>query len=754
MATPVWQGGQAGLLGTAAAIAPSAQVNQLLGAHANQLLYQGNSILLPNGSGGPAWGTQLSTLDFDQPFTMSGTNIGRVAIPVLAVGNGADLLVSLCSDNGSGQPGTMIVQTRIPVSWITSFASVAGVQSPASVVPPVELTNNPLALAQFNRFHMNAFHTTNWPYPTSGGGGPSTSPCSTCFSNYFIQMGGSSGSTYFNNVFTIEFDTAGHLEQAIPQPPLPVATDGSAAAVVATDTQGNNTVVFMGGSTATGVITTNVFTASISSTGTLSAWTTQTSLPVTNQFFGAAAYGQYVYMVGGSNPGLSSVYYNTVSNGQLGSWVQTTSLPFAQGFSYCVAVNGFLYVFGGFISSTLNTSYYAPINANGSLGAWITGPTTLPVSTDLGNGNAVPSLGNYGVLGNGGGSLLLLSSTSAGPDNAWYGTNFNSGGLYYAVDQVSDGEWIYYGIFYTTYSYMNVTLAPTISVPLPATGLTNGSTYHILMQQVGGDASDYLRLNIDHSTFPGNPIGLTSARGAYTWSNSSGNTEVPLQIFDQTVTGQAWHTWEDSGVRISTFAFATTPDQRLLGLAEATRLNLQRNANSGFQSGISPWTPTGGTAVQSSTQYFEGGSSAQITPSGSAANVYIESELMACLPGQSITVSGWMWFTSAVTTNASMSINWYTLSKVYASTSSHLVSVAATAWTNLANTFSVPSGAYFYTIVPTLSGTPAASNIFYVDQAYSTDPVTAQVSSVVEVTYNGDYANGETYPPTGVVELA
>jgi hypothetical protein len=752
MATPVWSAGQAGLLGNAGAIAPSAQINQLLGAHASQYLYQGNSILLPNGTGGVAWGSQLSTQDFDQPFTMSGTNIGRVAIPVLVVGNGADLLVSLCADDGSGHPGTMIVQTRVPVGWLQQFAAVQGVSVPSTQSPPIEYTGNPLAISQFNRFHMGPFRTLNWPYPTSGAGGTSTGPCSTCFDNFFIQMGGLQGSTYFDNVFTIEFDEAGHLNQAVPQPPLPIPTDGSATAVVATDLQGNNTIVFMGGATTGATITSNVFTASINSSGTVSAWTTQTALPAPNQFFGACAYGQYVYMIGGSNPGTANVYYNTVSNGQLGSWVQTTSLPVAQGFTYCVAVNGFLYAFGGFISASLNTSYYAQIYPNGSLGEWITGPSNIPAATALFNGNAVPSLGNWGVLGNGGGSLLLLAASPSGPDNQWYGTNFGSGGLYYAVNQISDGEWIYYGIYYTSYTYMNMYLSPTISVPLPATGLTNGSKYHILMQQIGGTASDYLRLNNDHSTFPGNPLGLVSPRSAYTWT-STGTAEVPLQIFDQAITGSIWHTWEDSGARITTLAYATTPDQRLMGVAEATRTQLQRNQNSGFVFGISPWVVTGGTAVVSNTTYFIDGASCQITPDGVTANVHLESEFISCYPGQAITVNGWMRFTSAVTSNASMSINWYDINQSYVSTSSNGVSVSANAWTNLKNTFTVPTGCYFYTIDPTLSGTPPVSNVFYVDQVYSTDNITPQASSVVEITYPGTYPSG-TFPPIGVNELA
>jgi hypothetical protein len=225
-------------------------------------------------------------------------------------------------------------------------------------------------------------------------------------------------------------------------------------------------------------------------------------------------------------------------------------------------------------------------------------------------------------------------------------------------------------------------------------------------------------------------------------------------VFDQTVTGPITHTWEDGGARISTLAYATTPDQRLLGLAEATRIEVQTNQNSGFESGTSPWgiNPSNGTLVQSSTQAKEGSYSAQITPFGTAASMFIQSELISCLPGQAVTVNGWMWFTNAVTSNASMSVFWYTLLGVFISSSSNLVSVGAASWTQLTNTFTAPATAYFYSINPTLSGTPAATQIFYVDQVYATTLVTEQVSSVVQVPYPGAWPSGH-WPPEGLVEL-
>ena len=117
MATPQWNARHNGLLGDASAMANASDVNQLLGTHMQSEIYQGTAILTPAGSGVNLWAVDLSRQDADQPFTMSGTSIGRVVIPLLPVGNGADPLVSLCSDN-AGVPGTVIQQTRVPASWI------------------------------------------------------------------------------------------------------------------------------------------------------------------------------------------------------------------------------------------------------------------------------------------------------------------------------------------------------------------------------------------------------------------------------------------------------------------------------------------------------------------------------------------------------------------------------------------------------------------------------------------------------------
>jgi Carbohydrate binding domain len=763
-ATPLFSAGQAGLIGTAAAVAGSAQVNQLLGTHSNQPIYQGNRILLPEFIYSPApfsnpWNTALSTVDVDQPFTMSGTTIGRVQLPVLVVGNGADLLVSLCSDS-SGHPGTMITQTRIPATWLSQLAAVSAATAPASQYPTVGLTNSPVAASQFNMWTIASQVILPYNFPAITFVGVSAEPAATWYNGQIIIVGGVTGGAALTGVYTMGYNSTGTLAPSVPQPAFPNPNDGSSAMCVCVDpSSGAAVVVNTGGGTSFGgAPVTNVFTSTINaSTGALSAWSAQTALPTAVQSHTMTAYNGYVYSVGGKGTGgavTSTVNYAQVSNGQITAWSATSPLPKALQLVYTVAFNGYLLIAGGADGSLTAQSacYYAPINSNGSLGAWSPAPPLFAAAYDL-NANAFANAQGALVIS---GSSSLVFGTS-GPSWTWGQDTAGGSGSLPGFYDFGTGQVAIYALAPSgnEYGFAYFNLAPYPSIPLPATGLSNGATYHILMQQIGGNQANYLSTIMGANAYTtGGPTALTSPPGTYTWTTQPVGNGIGISIYDQTVSATPpVHTWEDGGARVSTFVYATTPDQRLLGLAEATRTSVQRNANSGFQSGIAPWFVSGGTVVQSSAQFYEGGTSAQITPSGSAANVFIGSENIACMPGQSIIVSAWMWFTSIVSGNASVSINWYTLGGSYISTSSNDISVAATTWTQLTNTFTAPATAYQYSIAPTLSGTPPASNIFYVDLVYSTDLITPQQSSVVEVTYPGTYPGG-TNPATGLVELA
>lgn len=170
-------------------------------------------------------------------------------------------------------------------------------------------------------------------------------------------------------------------------------------------------------------------------------------------------------------------------------------------------------------------------------------------------------------------------------------------------------------------------------------------------------------------------------------------------------------------------------------------ITLVLNSNSTFESGVSPWTVGGGTLAQSSTQTHSGSFSGKVTPDGVSANVDIISEMVPVTAGVPCVATAWVWFTSGVTNNYSTSIAWYDSAGVFISTASVFMSVSATTWTQVVGTFTAPANASFAAIVPLLQGTPAAAQVWYVDDATITSnkqTFTVDGATVLKAINNGD----------------
>jgi len=140
-------------------------------------------------------------------------------------------------------------------------------------------------------------------------------------------------------------------------------------------------------------------------------------------------------------------------------------------------------------------------------------------------------------------------------------------------------------------------------------------------------------------------------------------------------------------------------------------------SNCAFETGVANWTlsPAEGAIAPSATQKHSGAQSMRVTPTGTSATVGPVSDKIAVVPGEKVTATTWVWVTAAVTGDYSSAVNWYNASGTYLSTSSTAVSVPATTWTPVLQTYVAPAGAAFAALVPLLSGTPAASQVFYVD---------------------------------------
>ena len=158
---------------------------------------------------------------------------------------------------------------------------------------------------------------------------------------------------------------------------LPQALQNSASVT------NNGYIYVLGGQTDIGTPVNTVYYATLNTNGSTGTWTTSTNhLPQTVSYATAVVNNGYVYVFGGYNgsANVSTVYYAPLNaNGSVGSWTTSTNhLP--QGLSNATSVvsNGYVYVINGTTGGYLNTVYYAPLNANGSVGSWTTNSNNVP----------------------------------------------------------------------------------------------------------------------------------------------------------------------------------------------------------------------------------------------------------------------------------------------------------------------------------------------------------------------------------------
>ncbi|MBL8159846.1 hypothetical protein JNJ66_05275 [Candidatus Saccharibacteria bacterium] len=103
------------------------------------------------------------------------------------------------------------------------------------------------------------------------------------------------------------------------------------------------------------------------------AWLS-TNAPLAREGISGLVHNGYMYMIGGCNSSMNNtntVYYAPINaNGTVGTWTATTVLPFSTCHQAATIYNGRLYVQGGEIGYA-NTAY-ATLNANGTVGSWST----------------------------------------------------------------------------------------------------------------------------------------------------------------------------------------------------------------------------------------------------------------------------------------------------------------------------------------------------------------------------------------------
>ncbi len=275
---------------------------------------------------------------------------------------------------------------------------------------------------------------------------------------------------------------------------LPTATSSATSVVY------NGYVYEIGGCAST-CPTSTVDYAPLNSNGTVGSWTATTPLPATTEQATSVVYNGYVYEIGG-RPSSSSAPITTVdyapiqSNGTLGAWTATTSLPTATYEATSVVYNGYVYEIGGAIVATVD---YTPINSNGTLGAW-TATTSLPSDTheatsvvyngyvyEIG-GNFVATVDYAPIQSNG--TLGAWTATTSLPAATEDATSVVYSGYVYEIGGCTTGSCPTATVDYASINTNGTLGSWTATTSLPvATAVATSVVYNGYVYEIGGSNS-------------------------------------------------------------------------------------------------------------------------------------------------------------------------------------------------------------------------------------------------------------------------
>jgi hypothetical protein len=557
---------------------------------------------------------------------MSGTVLDRVQLPVsIAAGLGNDLSVGLYADSAGNPVGPALAATLVPKEFLqqSPCADFNGVMlSPWQVNAP-----NTQLPANMATLYGNGFIDDG---------------------QYMYSIGGWDGSTPQNFVAAAAFAGNG-LDVWAQTVPLPAALADVGVAF------SGGTIIVVGGLTSAAQVNT-VYSATAAG-GVVSAWTTQPVLPASLGGVRVTVIGNTnVYTVGGGNNALTpvrTVYSAPLSSGGIGAWTApaASQFPVPVMFTSLVQIAGWLVAIGGLTTglSDLATVYAAPINpvtnTIGSWRPWPSLPTTTAGAAYVVNGNIIAA--QNGV------NCSSLAVNAGGPANAWVVQpllNMSMSASTGNCSTVVNGNIVLIGALGSGGGIAQVNSVPTISVPLHATGLVNGTKYHVTVQQ----ADAYSQVNVTQFAMTGvKPATAYVGVAQLGWFDGSIGC-IPIDT--DLLSGVSWNS-------NSTNCNVSSPDTPSLNLWE-----FQSTANGGPYTFSTP-VGVSGFAV--------------------AAGVVVSYDLL---------------MTAVVGTGqtATAILNFYTSAGVYISSSAG--TVGNTAGDDLIEAFTAPATTAFATIAVTISG--------------------------------------------------
>lgn len=157
--------------------------------------------------------------------------------------------------------------------------------------------------------------------------------------------------------------------------------------------------------------------------------------------------------------------------------------------------------------------------------------------------------------------------------------------------------------------------------------------------------------------------------------------------------------------------------QDIMPLVDAGNLSRHRvlvNDNPGFEVNTSGWGSSGGTFVRDTAQKYVGAASGKITPNGTSATVYIATNWQPYREGSYYEFS--VWVRCAVARSITVRMDFYDSASAFLSNIPVTKSVSANTWTQFRGSGTAPANTTQGPMIILMDGTPATSNIMWVDE--------------------------------------
>jgi len=195
-------------------------------------------------------------------------------------------------------------------------------------------------------------------------------------SSRVYMLGGSNGTNTIADIYSWPINSDGTLGTCVEEfNSLPGRLKFSQVVVT------SSSIYLLGGFNGFDAVA-DIYSCSINTDGTLGTWVIESdTLPIGIYGSQAVVTSSRVYLLGGYNTNYTSAIYSCPINadGTLGAWItESNTLPGVLDSSQAIVTSSRVYLLGGSNGATISTIYSCPINTDGILGTWVTESNTLP----------------------------------------------------------------------------------------------------------------------------------------------------------------------------------------------------------------------------------------------------------------------------------------------------------------------------------------------------------------------------------------